>query len=98
MTFREFCLRAIAHERMVVQGWQQTRFLALKVLEPYLAKNANVTVFDILPLPGDPTKEDLKEQGKKQMQSSIDAYHARKAQYIAMGLITEKNADSTPTP
>ena len=89
MTFREFCLRALAHERLEISKWQHTRFLALKILEPYLDKKAKVTVFDILPLPGDPTPEDLKASAEQKRKEQISVYEQKKAQYVAMGLITE---------
>lgn len=65
MTFAEFCLRALAYERQEVNKWQHTRWLGLKIIEPHLKKDSKVTVQDILPLPGDPTKEELKAANSK---------------------------------
>lgn len=89
MTFREFCLRAIAYERTSLQSWYETRWLGLKIIEPHLKKNSKVTVFDILPLPGDPTQAELREQSKKQAKSQIDNFEKLKVKYMELGLISE---------
>lgn len=88
MTVREFCLRAMAYERTSVQPWQIARWSTFQLLTPH-GLNKNVTVFDLLPLPGDPTKEERKEQGGKQRKSQIAIYELKKERYKQLGLISD---------
>lgn len=53
-------LRKQAYERMQVEQWQQIRWLGFRIVEPYL-KDQKTTIYDLLPLPGDPKKEDVKK-------------------------------------
>jgi formylmethanofuran dehydrogenase subunit A len=104
MTFREFCLRALAHERQEVSKWQHTRWLGLKIIEPHLKKDSKVTVFDILPLPNDPTKDDLKVAREINAKGMVAKGEAIMKKYEALEEARKKlaleNAPTTdiPTP
>jgi hypothetical protein len=68
-TKREFDLRLQGIERerkekeaLLIEEWRQARFIAFNQIQPHLKKeHQNLTIFDFLPLPNDPTPEQLLE-------------------------------------
>lgn len=59
-TYREFMLRKRAYERMDNRLWEKFRWVGLKIWEPHLGKKNKTTVYDLFPLPTDPTPEERK--------------------------------------
>lgn len=49
---------------MNMERWRQTRFIAYSMAKPYL-KDQNLTIYEFMQLPGDPTGEEIKQEGEK---------------------------------
>lgn len=85
MTFREFCLRFLAYERLECRNWERTRWLGLKMLEPYLDKKSNLTVYDLFDLPSDPSPAERKEMMAKRKKQGDTKFQDLKKKLTEMG-------------
>lgn len=69
LTPREFDLMIDGLERRrkekseeIMEGWRIARFQAFTALQPHLKKeHANLSIYDFMPLPGDPTPQERKK-------------------------------------
>lgn len=76
------------YQKRETEAWRRTRWLGLKVIEPYLDKNKNINVFDLLPLPGDPTKQEMEEAQKEQARKNKEYRDNLVEHYIKLGIMT----------
>jgi hypothetical protein len=73
-------------------NWQRTRLLAYITGKPYFAKqHQNMTVYEFMPLPDDPTEEQLKEIKEQKQNQEVEEAMRILSNYEARGLIG-KNA------
>lgn len=59
---------------MELAQWQRFRWLGFKAIEPYLEKGSSLSLHDILPLPNDPTQEELRELREYQTKKDQEVY------------------------
>ena len=75
-------------KRTDIDNWQRARLIAYIAGKPYFGKmHQNLTVYEFLPLPGDPTKEQIAEIKKEQQ--NLEAKQALEMinYYEEMGII-----------
>lgn len=78
--------------------WEKFRTHAFKVIEPHIdpKKAGGLTKYDWMPIPGDPTKEELKkineEQKQRQAQEFKKIYDERLKAMANAGMNVQKTA------
>ena len=75
LTFRQYMLMSDAYKRKIeiehnniIDSWRQTRLIAFLLIRDSL-KDKSVTMQEFLPLPGDPTKEELAKARAKEIEA-----------------------------
>jgi hypothetical protein len=76
MTWREFELRLKGYERIQHNEWSKVRILAWKTISIHVdpKKTSGVSLYDWFPIPGDPSKAEIKKITEEQKQREQEEF------------------------
>lgn len=82
MTYREYLLKSDGYGRVVIEDYRQLRVLTYTIAAPYL-KDKNMTAYEFMPLEGDPTPEEIREQENERVEKEMQEAQERRQQILS---------------
>lgn len=87
-TFEEIVSAVQAHRENVTEGWRQTRLIGyLMYCANTDGKKRRVSIYEFLPLHGDPTEEEIKQMEEERIKNEIQEIESIKKFYRDKGLL-----------